>query len=237
MWAQARGVLRPIAERWALPQRCLFCGGSNPHEGICAGCRRDLPGRHGLRCPRCGNLSEARQVCGECLSRPPRFSRLKVALSYRFPVDGAIQQLKYGADLSLVAPMAALLAECLDEEPRPDLVLAMPMAPQRLRERGFNQAQELGRALSERLNLTLAPQLCRRTRHTAPQAALPWAERRKNIRGAFECVTDLAGARVAVVDDVLTTGATLNEIAGVLLDRGAGQVWGWMVARTERPQA
>ncbi len=235
MWARAGGVLRAVAERWALPQRCLFCGGSNPHEGICAGCRQDLPGSRALRCPSCGNLSEAGQICGECLARPPRFSRLRAAVSYRFPVDGAIQRLKYGADLSAVAPLAALLAERLDREPRPDLLLAMPMAPQRLRERGFNQAQELAGALSKRLGLKLAPQLCRRTRHTAPQAALPWAERRRNIRGAFECGTDLAGARVAVVDDVLTTGATLDELAGVLLGRGAAEVWGWVVARTERP--
>jgi predicted amidophosphoribosyltransferase len=100
-------------------------------------------------------------------------------VSYRFPVDGAIQQLKYGADLSTVAPLGAPLTERVDREARPDLVLAMPMAPQRLRERGFNQAPELARALSERLSLKLAPQLCRRTRHTAPQAALPWAERRR----------------------------------------------------------
>ena len=235
MWARARPVLRAVAERWALPQRCLFCGSGNPREGICVGCRQDLPGSSGLRCPTCGNLSAAGQICGECLARAPRFSRLRVAVSYRFPVDGAIQRLKYAADLNAVAPLAALLAERLDREPRPDLVLAMPMASQRLRERGFNHAQELARALGERLHLRLAPQLCRRIRHTAPQAALPWAERRRNIRGAFECGTDLAGARLAVVDDVLTTGATLDELAGVLLSRGAAEVWGWVVARTEKP--
>lgn len=235
MWARARGVLRAVAERCALPQRCLFCGAADPREGICGGCREDLPGSRAARCPACGNLSPAGEICGECLAQPPRFSRVSVAVSYRFPVDGAIQRLKYGADLNAVEPLAALLAERVDQEPRPDLVLAMPMAPQRLRERGFNQAQELARALSERLSLKLAPQLCRRTRHTAPQAALPWAERRRNIRGAFECEIDLAGAQVAVVDDVLTTGATLDELAGVLLGRGAAQVWGWVVARTERP--
>jgi ComF family protein len=235
MWTRARGVVRALAERWALPQRCLFCGATDPREGICGRCRQDLPGSHAARCPTCGNLSLAGEICGECIARKPRFSRLSVAASYRFPVDGAIQRLKYGADLSTVAPLAALLADRVDRETRPDLLLAMPMAPQRLRERGFNQAQELGRALAERLSLKLASALCRRTRHTAPQAALPWAERRRNIRGAFECEADLFGAHVAVVDDVLTTGATLDELAGVLLDRGAAEVWGWVVARTERP--
>jgi len=235
MWAPTRSVLRTLAERWALPQRCLFCGASDPRDGMCGPCREDLPGSRAERCPACGNLSPSGEICGECLSHPPRFSHLSVAVSYRFPVDRAIQRLKYGADLSTVRPLAALLGDRVEGESRPDLMLAMPMAAQRLRERGFNQAHELARALSERLSLRLAPQLCRRTRHTAPQAALPWAERRRNIRGAFECETDLTGAHVAVVDDVLTTGATLDELARVLLGRGAAQVWGWVVSRTERP--
>jgi ComF family protein len=160
---------------------------------------------------------------------------VSVAASYRFPVDGAIQRLKYAAHLAVVEPLAALLAERVVQEVQPDLIVAMPMAPQRLRERGFNQAQELARALAQRLHLTLAAELCRRTRHTPPQAALPWAQRRRNIRGVFACDTDLAGARLAVVDDVLTTGATLDELAGVLLTRGAADVRGWVIARTEKP--
>jgi len=183
----------------------------------------------------CANLGEDGRVCGECLVHPPRFSHLIAAVSYRFPVDAAIQRLKYGAELTTVGPLASLLAERAAQERRPDLVVAMPMAPQRLRERGFNQAQELARAVAAHLRLNLALDLCRRTRHTAPQAALPWKERRRNISGAFACESDLTGALVAVVDDVLTTGATLNELAAVLLSRGAAEVWGWVVARTEKP--
>jgi ComF family protein len=150
-------------------------------------------------------------------------------------VDRAIQRLKYGGNLTAVEPLAALLAGHVPQGLDPDLVVAMPMAPQRLRERGFNQAQELARALSQRRGLKLAAGLCHRIRHTAPQTALPWEERHRNIRGAFACESDLTGARVAVVDDVLTTGATLNELANVLLGRGAAAVWGWVVARTEKP--
>ena len=227
--------LRGAAEHLALPQRCLFCAAPRPREGICDECREALPGRGAARCPVCANLSAAREACGECLAQPPRFSRVTAAVSYRFPVDGAIQRLKYGAHLAAVRPLASLLAEQLAEQPAPDLVLAMPMAPQRLRERGFNHAHELALAVSARLRLTLAPQLCRRVRHAAPQAALPWKERSRNIRGAFACEASLDGARVAIVDDVVTTGATLNELAGVLLERGAAQVEGWVVARTEKP--
>jgi ComF family protein len=114
----------------------------------------------------------------------------------------------------------------------PDLVVAMPLTPQRLRSRGFNQALELARAVSRRTGVLLAAHACRRVRDSTPQAALPWKERAKNIRGAFVCDLDLSGKRVAVVDDVMTTGATLNEIARNLRRAGASEVEGWIVART-----
>ena len=234
MFSRKRRTVRAMVEAWALPQRCLFCGAADPAEGICTDCRQDLPGNSASRCPVCANLSAAAQTCGECLAHPPTFSRIRVALSYRFPVDGAIQRLKYGNDLSVAEPLAALLAEQVAREPAPDLVVPMPMASLRLRERGFNQALEIARGLSERLDLELATEVCRRTRHAPPQASLPWEERRGNIRGAFECAADLTGVRVAVVDDVLTTGATVNELAGTLRRAGATDVAGWVVARTER---
>lgn len=235
MFSRTRRKLRALVETWALPQRCVFCGAARPHDGICAGCRNDLPGRDVPRCPVCANLTTAAQVCGECLSHPPRFSRTGVAASYRFPMDSAILRLKYASDLAVAEPLAALLAERMAREPRPDLVVPMPMAPSRLRERGFNQALEIARGLSGRLNLGLATDVCHRARHTPPQASLPWDQRRPNIRGAFACGKDLTGKRVAVVDDVLTTGATLDELAAILLRAGAAEVVGWIVARAEKP--
>ena len=161
MFSRARRTVRAMVEAWALPQRCLFCGAAGPAEGICTDCRQDLPGNSASRCPVCANLSAAAQTCGECLAHPPNFSRIRVAVSYRFPVDGAIQRLKYGNDLSLAEPLAALLAERVAREPTPDLVVPMPMASLRLRERGFNQALEIARGLSERLDLKLATEVCR----------------------------------------------------------------------------
>jgi len=235
MLTRLANALRGGTERLALPQRCLFCAAARPREGMCDECREELPGRFAARCPVCANLSPLREVCGECLAQPPNFARVTTAVSYCFPVDGAILRLKYGAYLPAVRPLTSLLTEQLRDEAAPDLVLAMPMAPQRLRERGFNHAYELALAVSAGLRLSLAPQLCHRVRHSAPQAALPWKERRRNIRGAFACDADLSGARVVIVDDVMTTGATLNELAGVLRARGAAQVEGWVVARTEKP--
>ena len=235
MFSSTRRRVRALVEAWALPQRCVFCGVARPDDGICAGCRNDLPGRGAARCPVCANLTTAAQVCGECLSHRPSFSRTDVAASYRFPLDSAILRLKYGGDLAVAEPLAALLVQQMAHEPPPDLLVPMPMAPSRLRERGFNQALEIARGLSGRLDLPLATDVCHRTRHTPPQASLPWDERRRNIRGAFACEKDLSGKRVAIVDDVLTTGATLNELARTLLRAGATEVVGWVVARAEKP--
>ncbi|MEO8626734.1 MAG: ComF family protein [Betaproteobacteria bacterium] len=193
-----------------------------------------MPGHDAPRCPVCADLAPLAQTCGHCLSHPPRFSHVVCAVSYGFPVDGAIQRLKYGAQLSLVEPLADLLARRVASEPRPDLLVPMPLGAARLRERGFNQALEIARALSNRLHLTLAPHACRRIRDTAPQAALPFYQRRKNVRGVFACDKNLDGAHVAVVDDVITTGETLNEVARTLVRAGASKVVGWAVARTPR---
>jgi predicted amidophosphoribosyltransferase len=108
----------------------------------------------------------------------------------------------------------------------------MPLAAGRLRERGFNQAQELARLAGRRLGVRVFAHACRKVADTAPQAALPWKERARNVRGAFVCDADLTGLSVAVVDDVITTGATLNELARNLKRAGAVQVSGWAVART-----
>jgi ComF family protein len=113
-----------------------------------------------------------------------------------------------------------------------DAIVPMPLAPARLAERGFNQALEIARFVSGMTGISLLPQACRKVMETVPQAALPWNERAKNVRRAFVCDADLRGRRVAVVDDVMTTGATLNELAKVLRKAGAVEVVGWMVART-----
>jgi len=234
MLARAGSKARHWVERFALPQSCVFCRGPEARTGICPGCRADLPGREAERCPVCADLSPGGQRCGRCLSEPPAYSRVVTAVSYQFPADAAIQRLKYAGALHLARPLGALLAECVATEPMPDLILPMPLSPQRLRERGFNQALELARVVCGALGLTLDVERCVRARDTPPQVSLPWDERRRNVRGAFQMRGPGEVARVAVVDDVLTTGATLDELAQVLRRAGAREVVGWVVARTER---
>ena len=206
---------------------CYLCRGAAAGT-LCAACDADLPRLAGPRCPRCALDSPRGEVCGRCLSEAPHYDATVAALAYEFPADALVHALKFRGELAL--------AGCLGREVcrrvslvEVDHVIPVPLSAARLRDRGYNHAAEIARHLG-RKKLELS--LCERGRDTPPQMDLPFAERRRNVRGAFRCTRALAGASVAVVDDVMTTGATLNEIARTLKDSGAGRVVNWVVART-----
>lgn len=129
--------------------------------------------------------------------------------------------------------LATPLAQLAAGHPKPDLLLPMPLHPGRLKERGFNQSLEIAKPISRWLDIPLAADACQRTRDTPTQTGLKWKERRRNVRGAFACDLDLSGKKIAILDDVMTTGATLNEISRVLKACGASEVSAWVVARTQ----
>lgn len=224
---------RFLAHRLLAPA-CVLCGAAATIEGLCGGCKEDLPRLSAVRCPYCALPTPAGETCGHCLASPPAFDRVACSLAYAYPASALVIGLKYRRGLAFARPLAAGLASALEQEPYPDLVVAMPITPARLAERGFNQAAELARLAASEFGLQADVSLVRRTRESAPQATLPWKERARNVRGAFECNADLQGKTVAVVDDVLTTGATLNALARVLKQRGAREVVGWMATRTLR---
>jgi ComF family protein len=183
-------------------------------------------------CPRCALESPAGLLCGRCLAQPPHFDATVAALAYEFPADALVQALKFRGELALAAVLGSLLLEKLDEEPI-DCILPVPLSAARLRSRGYNQAAEIARRLAHRRpGPGLELSLCERTRDGPPQMELPFAERQRNVRGAFRCARAIPGARVAVVDDVMTTGATLDELARTLKAAGAARVVNWVVART-----
>ena len=200
--------------------------------GLCEGCQRSLPVRDDPRCPVCAMPNPTGERCGRCVSELPTFDRVIAAFTYEFPVTVLIQRLKYGGDLACARPLAAGLANALENETYPDLIIAMPLARARLASRGFNQSMEISRRVAAEFGLEISVNICRRTREGAPQTLLPWKQRASNVRNAFACDIDVSGKSVAVVDDVLTTGATLNELARTLKRRGAREVIGWMTART-----
>jgi len=150
---------------------------------------------------------------------------------YRFPVDRLVQRFKYAGDLALGRWLALRLAERVRDLPRPDLLVAPPLAAQRLRDRGFNQSVELARVVGRSLGVRHEPAGLRRARATAPQAGLGRRARQANLRGAFACRRSFQGLHVAIVDDVMTTGATAHTLARVLKAAGAARVSAWTVAR------
>lgn len=190
----------------------------------------------GQDCSLCGAAC-AELVCAECAAALPRAAAagpVVAAFTYAFPVDRLVQRFKSGADLALGRWLAERLAERVRGEPRPDLLVAPPLAPRRLRARGFNQSHEIARVLARRLDVPRATRGVRKRRETPPQRGLGRDARLRNLRGAFECRLDLRGRRVAIVDDVVTTGATAQALAAVLRRAGARSVAVWCVARAPR---
>jgi ComF family protein len=216
----------------ALPERCVLCGAPAATRSLCQPCHSDLPWLPRDHCPQCALPTVDGTLCGACLAHPPRFDAIKAAFVYEWPLAPLIHQYKYGGNLALARLFAHTLASRITGAA--DLIIPMPLAPQRLAGRGFNQALEIARIVSRVKRIELATNACRRVRESLPQATLPWNERARNIRRAFVCDRDLNGLSVAVIDDVLTTGATLNELARNLRKAGAREIQGWVVARTVR---
>ncbi len=219
-----------------LPRDCLLCSAASNNAVLCPDCNDHLPRLTTQRCPQCALPTPTADRCGACLKQAPYFDATTAIWQYDFPIDRMIQSLKYsrrlasadffGAELALLAvPPTTLLASPLD------FILPVPLSAQRLKQRGFNQSVEIARPLARQLGIPLELKNIHRHRDTTPQTTLPWKERAKNIRHAFECHIDLTGKTVLVVDDVMTTGATLNELARTLKAHGAVRVENCVLAR------
>jgi ComF family protein len=224
--------LRSIAAH-LLPGSCLLCASNSATSLLCPACTADLPQLPAALCPQCGEETTLGERCGACLKDPPAFARTIALFRYEFPVDRLIQALKYGHQLALAAWLGHRLGERLVAADY-DLLLPLPLHPSRLRTRGFNQSLEIARVTSKALAIPMNPGILTRIRATPPQAALPLKERGRNVRGAFECARDLAGKRILLVDDVMTTGSTLREAARILKLHGAGQITVAVAARALR---
>ena len=212
---------------------CYLCRGDSKGT-LCADCHADLPYLPRPRCPQCASPSFGGKTCGRCLAQAPAYDATVAVFAYAFPADVLVQGLKFRGELSLAPLLANEMAREFERQAceSVDFVVPVPLYDTRLRERGYNQAMEIARALAK-LNATkVMPDLCMRVRDTAAQLDLPLKERRANVRDAFSCRRAVEGKRIAVVDDVMTTGATLDEVASTLKKFGATRVVNWVVART-----
>jgi ComF family protein len=229
--------------RFVLPPVCQLCGAEGLGPDICAGCFRDLPRvRHA--CTLCArplarmsggfpaDSSPSTAVCGRCLTQRPPWHAALAPLRYDFPVARMLQELKYEGRLL----RARLLGELLGHWARRrrasiEVLLPVPLHPRRWRQRGFNQARELAAAAGRTLRLKLVDEWCLRLKDTPPLWDLPAGQRRRVLKNAFKVADGVRGRRIALVDDVLTTGATASIITQTLLRAGAARVEVWTIAR------
>jgi ComF family protein len=215
-------------------QPCVLCGSMSRNGLWCDACDAALPYHNAPHCPVCALPTAQGEVCGRCQKKPPAFTGTITVYSYQFPVDKLIQAMKYREQLALSRIFAEKLAQRTDPGRLPDYLIPMPLHPAKLQSRGYNQAQLIAAPLAKLLNIPLLAHACRRLRDTPSQTSLPWQARGRNVRGAFACDMNLSGKHIALVDDVMTTGASMNELASAVKKCGAGEISAWVVARTVR---
>ncbi len=225
-----------------LPPRCVVCELRHGlgATSICAQCEADFFPTSSARCERCaitvrGSRADAPSICGRCLADAPHFDATTTLADYISPVDGMVMALKFTARLDLASLFGRLLAQRLPAgriDARDAIVVPVPLAFERMRQRGFNQSHHIARAFAAAGGSPLVVDRLLRVRHTPPQLSLALKERRRNVRGVFAVVGEVEGQSIFVVDDVMTTGSTLDETARVLKRAGAAHVHNLIVART-----
>jgi ComF family protein len=227
-----------LATLW--PPQCVLCSrrGQLASFDLCAGCEGDLPSNIN-HCEICAEPFQTEHAgprwCGACVRRHPRLDISRIPFRYAYPMDHMVRRLKYGGAIAIGRVLGELFSQRLacEEQPWPEVLIPVPLAQQRFRKRGFNQAIVLAEHIHRATNLTLRTDLLVRTRETLEQAGLDQRARRKNIRRAFE-ITGKPPKHVAIIDDVVTTGSTVNEVARVLKRAGAERVEVWAIAKAEK---
>jgi len=223
---------------WLFAPRCIVCGDAGmPGRDLCAACHADLPWQ-GHACSRCALPLPQAGICGQCLraaaSNPgsPPLDAVYAAFDYAFPLDRLLPRLKFHRDFAAGRVLAQCMAERFATLPRPDALVPLPLHRARLRQRGYDQALELARPLAKALRLPLRTDLLHRQKATAAQSRLDANARKRNLRGAFAVTPKTSlPAHVVLLDDVMTTGATLQAAATVLRKAGVARIDAWVCAR------
>ena len=209
-------------------------GDGDVQRDLCSACEHELQ-RLGTCCQCCAEPLSSAGLCGRCLRTAPFYDQVSAPFIYEPPLDRLIKAFKFDGHLEagrlLAALLADFLADALSQHERPHYLLPVPLHPNRLRERGFNQALELARPLAKQLAIPLLPNALQRIRDTPQQAQLALPQRQRNIRAAFALRQALSMQHVAIIDDVMTSGSTVNEIARVLRVAGVSKIQVWVCAR------
>lgn len=220
------------AVRTVFPPRCLLCGeaGLNGRD-LCPACTAALPWNSSA-CLRCALPLPTPGTCGACLQKPPAMSETHAVFVYGFPLDRLIPRLKFHNDLAAGRLLSGLMAEGLAALPRPAALVPVPLHGTRLGRRGYDQALELAAPLAQRLRIPLLADALLRTRATSPQSELDAIARQRNLRRAFAVRANaVLPDHIVLIDDVMTTGATLEAAARTLLRAGVVRVDAWVCAR------
>jgi ComF family protein len=214
------------------PGRCVGCGLRGVE--LCEVCRSGLPWLPSEVCPICSTASRLARICHACRTSPPVLDGTRAACRFDGSVRQAVHDLKYRGIRNRAALLAEIVAEALDRRPLAiDLLVPVPLAPGRRRERGFNQSELIATGLGARLGVPISTTSLVRQRETPRQVGLSADDRRENVAGAFACTEParIGGQRITLIDDVMTTGATLAACAEALKHAGASRVYGVVVAR------
>ncbi len=223
-----------------ISKQCLVCLSPTPNKYLlCSGCENDLP-ENAFRCVICAIPFAAPQtpqqtlVCGKCQKQPPHYTVSLIPHQYASPLKQLIAHLKFHGNLSYAPLLAQNFLNSIKHRQHnlPECIIPVPLHPQRLRERGFNQALELARIIATQLNIPLDYSLCQRDKATPYQSGLSAQQRKQNLKNAFTITQSHAYKHIAIFDDVVTTGTTVNELARQLRLSGVEIVEVWAIART-----
>lgn len=214
-----------------LLQKCALCGALS-HDSVCEKCEQILPRPEHL-CQRCAKpLFQHHTICGDCLRFPPAFDEIKPVFFYQYPLDRLIMAAKYGENFGVLKQLGAWMVEHFKHEKKPDVLIPVPSHLNDLKKRGFNQAVELAKWIHKDLNIPLNTNICNCIKQKRPQAGLSAKERHQNVRSVF-AVKNVPPhwQHLVIIDDVVTTGATVNEIARLFRAQTTAKISVWACAR------
>ena len=211
---------------------CCFCL-SNAKELWCDDCEQDFI-REQVRCPVCARIVEHPSICGVCLNTQPYFSNAEVLFNYEYPGNELIKTFKFRARPELANCFANRLSKQIlnNYDELPDALVPVPLHKSRQRQRGFNQSLQLANCLNKELGVTVLSDLCKRVINTSPQSSLPMKTRKKNVKNAFVLNHEDVPRHIVIIDDVITTGSTINEISKLFKKAGCDVIDVWAIART-----